>query len=103
MQLFVNLTWTLSLDGIVVRGCTSQLVTGELTYCETNGDCKLCDDENCNGKVEFQSCYACDSATDPSCVLTQTSTATAMKTICVDYLDECATYTRKLVALRKDT
>lgn len=79
------------LGGVVVRGCISQLLPGETSLCASGKQCKTCEGDNCNGKIEFQSCYACNSLTNPRCFLSQTSTNT--QAVCADYLDDCVTYT----------
>lgn len=86
-----NVLFVPLLDGKVVRGCLSQLVPGEVSLCESGRDCKLCQGDNCNGKVNFQSCYNCNSASDPTCAIFSANENSVMKT-CTDYLDQCVTY-----------
>ncbi|XP_059616475.1 protein psiQ-like [Phlebotomus argentipes] len=74
-------------DGIVVRGCAGELVSGEITLCQRGAQCKLCDGNNCNEKVDFQRCYSCNSANNgASCYNAQD---TANQATCSDYMDSC--------------
>lgn len=64
---------------------------GEVNLCNSGRTCKICEGDNCNGKLNFQSCYTCNSATDPNCVQAQLA-ETSTKTTCNEYLDECVMY-----------
>lgn len=83
---------------MVVRGCVSELLPEEVSLCEAGQSCKICQGDNCNEKISFQSCWACDATTNPGCFLAQTGTDT--KKTCSDYMDECATFTDKGITYR---
>ncbi|GAB0091249.1 uncharacterized protein DMENIID0001_060670 [Sergentomyia squamirostris] len=40
-------------DGVFVRGCASDLISGEVTLCQRGQTCKLCEGNNCNEKRKF--------------------------------------------------
>lgn len=90
----IKLDSLVSTDGFVVRGCISQLLPGEAARCTIGRDCKTCEGDNCNGKLEFQSCYTCNSASDPNCLEIQDPNK-SVKTTCSSYLDACVTYIGK--------
>lgn len=50
--------------------------------------CKTCLGNDCNRKLEYTSCYTCDSAIDDYCI--ETNEVTANKQ-CRNYLDQCYT------------
>lgn len=57
--------------------------------CQGEGTfCKTCMDNNCNQKVTFQTCYACNSETDSSCL--RAATILTPK-LCRAYTDTCTT------------
>lgn len=73
-------------NGTISRGCASTLNEVELNDCNAGGDCKLCYGQNCNRKIEFQSCLQCNSTHANDCVYGGETVPTA---ICREYLDFC--------------
>lgn len=71
------------------------MLAGEVALCERGQQCKICEGDNCNGKLNFQSCYSCDTSTNPICGAMSSLTDVPKKT-CADYLDDCVTYFSKL-------
>lgn len=84
----------------MVRGCAVELSVGELSICTAGRDCKICHGDNCNSRSTYQSCYICDSATNPYCFMSQTSIPNAEKKTCMDYSDQCVTFTNAGVTYR---
>lgn len=73
----------------VRRDCVNALSTAEEAQCllQTN-NCKVCFEDECNKKVNFQECYTCDSVTDRNCITFKF----AMPFLtCREYLDTCGT------------
>lgn len=59
--------------------------------CRSEGTyCKTCVGSNCNLKVEFQSCYSCNSNTNSDCVSLKNPLSSV---VCRNYLDVCKTVT----------
>lgn len=55
--------------------------------CRRNGEfCKTCSGNNCNAKVNFQSCHVCTSANSLNCIVNINAVPTQT---CKNYLDEC--------------
>lgn len=78
------------LDGVVVRGCASQLQPEGIAECEKGDVCKFCEGDGCNKKTDFQSCYSCDTTTDAYCSITQL--VGSPKKVCADYMDTCVAF-----------
>ncbi|XP_055309596.1 uncharacterized protein LOC129573251 isoform X2 [Sitodiplosis mosellana] len=73
----------------VRRGCASDLSIHHREMCWNKSDqCRICNGNNCNKKVEFQHCFVCTSKDDPNCVHSHPSDAS---TICPNYMDQCLT------------
>uniref|UniRef100_A0A1L8DNW0 Putative conserved secreted protein n=2 Tax=Nyssomyia neivai TaxID=330878 RepID=A0A1L8DNW0_9DIPT len=77
-------------DGVVVRGCAGDLKSGEITLCQRGAQCKLCDGNNCNAKVDFQRCYTCNSASSGAACL-NLQDGSINQAVCSDYMDTCLT------------
>lgn len=75
------------INGAVRRGCLADLPLAMQIECKNNGDCKICEGDNCN-KGRFQNCHTCNSADNNDCAINPWSTNTA---ICRLYNDTCFT------------
>lgn len=72
----------------VDRGCMSELKPKRREYCRSgNGICKMCMDDNCNKKRNFQRCFECDSHVDGEYCLLDPSKL--KDKLCPNYLDHC--------------
>lgn len=79
------------LGDIVKRGCVRSLVAGEIQMCRNEGQfCKTCNENNCNQKQDFQSCYTCNSEQDVNCIAN--AVATFEPKLCSKYTDTCKTF-----------
>lgn len=78
-------------DGdLVKRGCLSDIRADERQMCRQQGDnCKTCLGDDCNTRISFQTCHACNSTASVNCIRAPSIFPVVT---CHDYLDEC--YTR---------
>ncbi len=75
---------------IIKRGCLSDLIPEEVSYCRQQGSfCKTCQGNDCNNQLTFQRCLACDSMTNPDCFLPNDNVTSA---VCRNYIDSCITH-----------
>lgn len=82
----------LFLVNIVKRGCVSNLTQQQYDDCARGEFCKICYKDYCNSKKGLtQSCYACNSADDPSCATLQSP---LKNKTCGDYSDVCKVYVK---------
>lgn len=66
--------------------------------CRRQGEfCKTCLGNDCNAKVSFQNCRACNSTTNVNCIRSPGSFAS---TQCRNYLDECYVHVENDVVTR---
>lgn len=75
----------------IERGCISDLTAAERSECRANGDCQICEGNECNVRTDFAECVVCDSATDKNCVALS-DTVDRYLNRCEGYTDRC--YTR---------
>lgn len=76
-------------DNHAKRGCIQALPDVEKVECLNQSEsCKTCFSQNCNEKINFQSCYNCNSKDDSHC--SEISEFSEM-TVCPNYMDKCAT------------
>ncbi|XP_055309662.1 uncharacterized protein LOC129573299 [Sitodiplosis mosellana] len=79
-------------SNFVERGCMSKLNNENWNYCkEGNFRCKMCTGDSCNIKKTFQTCYICDSLTDPKCIDAPWD-AEEGEITCANYMGECYTH-----------
>lgn len=73
------------------RGCVNNLKANETESCynEDNDSCKLCFGDDCNNKINPQTCYTCDSNVDLNCV---NNLNTSYQHQCKNYYDKCFTF-----------
>lgn len=72
------------------RGCLSDLPEYEMQMCRNEGAfCKTCQNDNCNQKVAFQTCYSCNSDSEADCV--SNPSAALQPNTCRQYTDTCIT------------
>lgn len=72
------------------RGCLSHLISSEIQMCRNeDAFCKTCQNDNCNQKVGFQTCYSCNSDSDGNCV--DNPAAASQPNTCRQYTDTCIT------------
>lgn len=70
-----------------MRGCLSSLLTYEVNDCRREAQfCKTCIGNNCNAKVDFETCRVCNSATNVNCIRSPSSVPSVT---CRNYLDNC--------------
>lgn len=66
----------------VQRGCVDTNTPAVCTT-GTSDECKTCEGNDCNAKIDFQTCHVCD-----DCTLIPTTG----QTICEEYLAKCNVY-----------
>lgn len=77
-------------EKLVRRGCVSELLAAEQNHCyENSTECKLCNRERCNSRLDFLSCTRCDSSKNRDCILSPNEHA--FEYVCKHYEDECFT------------
>lgn len=83
-------------NGVVRRGCISDLSADEKAECRADGaNCKICRGNDCNQRPDFPRCLACDSNTDPNCAAARNGTTAAIIATtadCAEYTDDCYTH-----------
>lgn len=73
----------------VQRGCVSDLKTQQRQTCLNNLDqCKVCNQNNCNQKIEFQQCFSCTSFDNSNCA---ENAPFDVVVTCPNYMDKCLT------------
>ncbi|XP_055685046.1 uncharacterized protein LOC129791120 [Lutzomyia longipalpis] len=76
-------------NNVVSRGCVGSLDSNSLDICKAGEDCKICLEDGCNRKVNFQTCYTCNSNEDQECIMSQSNEDAVT---CSSYTDNCITY-----------
>lgn len=83
---------------IIKRGCVSDLIPEERTYCRSQGQfCKTCEGNDCNSQLRYQRCLSCDSMTNPDCLLPNDNVPSS---VCRNYIDTCTTHFENNRAIR---
>lgn len=96
--LTINFFFYLNLGGIIKRGCLSSLLTYEVTECRLEGQfCKTCTGNNCNAKVNFETCRVCNSSSNVNCIR---SAGSVSSVTCRNYLDTCFVHVEDNTVIR---
>lgn len=83
---------------IIKRGCLSSIWPEEVIECRREAEfCKTCIGNNCNAKVDFETCRVCDSSTNANCIR---SPGSVPAVTCEDYLDSCFVHVENNVVTR---
>lgn len=83
---------------ILKRGCVTDLIPEERTYCRNQGQfCKTCEGNDCNAQLRYQQCLSCDSMTNPDCLLPNDNVSSS---VCRNYIDTCMTHFENNRAIR---
>lgn len=76
--------------GIIKRGCLSDLITEEVSYCRQQGSfCKTCVGNDCNSQLRYHQCLTCDSNTNSDCFSPNENVTSS---VCRNYIDTCITH-----------
>lgn len=88
--------------GNVDRGCMSRLDVEQQRKCERNNkECKVCQGDNCNLKIYFQTCFECNSSVDgEDCAHLPSNTRTRT---CQGYYNSCYMHLENGVVTRNCT
>ncbi|XP_037051310.1 proprotein convertase subtilisin/kexin type 5-like isoform X1 [Bradysia coprophila] len=75
---------------IIKRGCVSDLIPEEQSYCRQQGSfCKTCVGNDCNSQLRYHQCLTCDSNTNSDCFSPNQNVTSA---VCRSYIDTCITH-----------
>lgn len=84
--------------GIIKRGCVSDIHEGEVAMCRKQEQfCKTCLGNDCNAKVNFQTCHVCNSSSSVNCIRSPHVFPTIT---CQLYLDDCYSHVQNDIVTR---